>query len=286
MYSGSVLYLVQTMRLRTALQLGPGTCLVHLLNALWPPLLWSVSLACLVDETPQWLLEGLRQCEAYLPTVLHSSLFLDPPALYPVCKLLNAVIQQEEARLRTVLRHAHGGWSLTKPARAPLTDLDVVTIISRRVERLDSIKSTLNEYARSNQAVPTALAAPVLEKLRIDMEQLEKVLEADIGKPLKQNVLFWWLATSLSAEHKGLRNEREAVQRLLSRIAAVRFTAVEIAARGQIGSPHGTSRGASTTAVAAVRGGGRAGIQSYNSRAPPGIVLAADKAPTTDGATR
>ena len=59
-------------------------------NALWPNALWSVSLACLLDETPTWLIEGLRHVEHRLPNVVRSSLFLDPPALYPVCRLLQA----------------------------------------------------------------------------------------------------------------------------------------------------------------------------------------------------
>lgn len=37
---------------------------------------------------------------------LRSSLFLDPPALYPVCVLLKSVVNFEEERLSTVRAHA------------------------------------------------------------------------------------------------------------------------------------------------------------------------------------
>ena len=46
---------------------------------------------------------------------------------------------------------------------------------------------------------------------------------------------MWYLQTLLSPEHRLLRDELDASRRLLSRIAAVRFTAVEFAARGQVG---------------------------------------------------
>ena len=125
--------------------------------------------------------------------MLRSSLFLDPPALYPVCKLLTGVIGDEDMRRQTVLRHAAGKWSLTKPVRAPLTDLDVVAIITRRLERLEILRADLNGAARSDRAVPTVIAAPLLDKLRTEIEQLEKVLEADAAAPPGRTALMWYL---------------------------------------------------------------------------------------------
>ena len=42
-------------------------------NAAWPPCLWSVSLACILEETPRWLMEGLRPLEHVMPAALHAS---------------------------------------------------------------------------------------------------------------------------------------------------------------------------------------------------------------------
>ena len=133
MYVGSGLYVMQIYKLAGPMRLSRLAVAWSLFNAIWPATLWSISLTCMLDEYPPWLLEGLRRVEAHLPQVLHSSLFFDPPALYPVCKVLQGVVAHEEARLQTVRRHAAGYWSLTKPKRAPLTDLDVVSIIVRRM---------------------------------------------------------------------------------------------------------------------------------------------------------
>ena len=45
------------------------------------------------------------------------------------------MVALEAERLRTTRRHAGGNWSLTKPHRAPLNDLDVASIVARRIER-------------------------------------------------------------------------------------------------------------------------------------------------------
>ena len=63
----------------------------------------------------------------------------------------------------------------------------------------------------------------------------KKVLEADAAAPPGRTAFMWSLQTLLSPEHRLLRDELDATRRLLSRIAAVRFTAVEFAARGQVG---------------------------------------------------
>ena len=143
MYVGAGLYVMQVYKLAGPMRLSRFAVAWSLFNAIWPATLWSVSLSCLLDEYPSWLLEALRRVESHLPSVLHASLFFDPPALYPVCKVLQGVVAHEEARLQTVRRHAAGHWSLTKPKRAPLTDLDVVSIIVRRMcaKAIRSIRS-------------------------------------------------------------------------------------------------------------------------------------------------
>ena len=217
------------------MQFGPWSVGLSVLNASWPCALWSISLACLLDETPSWLLEGLRLVEAHLPSAVRTSLFLDPAALYPLCRLLNGVIDHEENRLNTARRHAQGYRSLTKPYRAPLTDLDVMSIIARRRERLMSIKDELYTYARSERTIPTAVAAPLLDKLRVEVQQLEKVLESDVAPQRDWPPALWWILTQLSKEHRRLRAEMEEVRALLRRIAAVKFASAEFAARGQVG---------------------------------------------------
>ena len=54
--------------------------------------------------------------------------------------------------------------------------------MARRIERLEYIEAELKVYARSERAVPTAYAAPLLEKLRPEVEQLQKVLESDLSR--------------------------------------------------------------------------------------------------------
>ena len=55
--------------------------------------------------------------------------------------------------------------------RAPLTDLDVVTIIARRLERLRFMSARLTEFAKSDRAVPTAVCSPLLDKLQTELSQ-------------------------------------------------------------------------------------------------------------------
>jgi len=239
MYTGSGLYVWQVVKLRAPMRLGKWAIFWSLFNACWPASLWSISLACLLDEYPSWLLDALLCVESHLPSVLHASLFFDPTALYPVCKLLQGVVAHEHMRLKTVRRHAAGHWSLTKPRRAPLSDADVASIIARRIERFEMLQRQLNAFAKAERAVPTAIAAPLLEKLITEAAQLEKILEADIA-PQQHGALrspIWWLATIFSAEHWRLRDELDAVRALSRRIAAVKFTAIAFAARGQVGVP-------------------------------------------------
>jgi len=191
MYVGSGLYVWQVWKLRVPLKLGKWTIFWALFNASWPLTLWSVALACLLEEPPKVLLNGLRLIEHRLPNMLHASLFLDPPALYPVCVLLRAVMRHEESRLVTV-RSRGAGTSNDGTHRSarlrpyttragPLTDDDVATIITRRMERLHALQAKIVEMARSKTAVPTALIAPVLDTLNSELEMLEKVLQVDTG---------------------------------------------------------------------------------------------------------
>ena len=210
MYIGSGLYVYQVFKLARPLELSLRTRLFAVFNAFWPTGLWTVSLACLLDETPSWLLEVLRRVESHLPGVMRASLFLDPPALYPVCRLLSGVIAHEEERLRIVKRHAAGHWSLTQPVRAPLTAVDVASIIARRLERLHSLASSLDALAKAEQAVPTAIGAPLLSKLTVEVQQLEKVLEADTERHTDQSFLWWWIATLISTEYRSLVAEVSA----------------------------------------------------------------------------
>lgn len=236
MYIGSALNIYQAVMLRRPLGLGLGSIAVAVVNAAWPVSLWSISLACLLDETPSWLLDGLRKVESHLPNVVHNSLFLDGVTLYPVCRLIEGVVAQEKARLATVHRQAAGHWSLMSPTYAPLTCLDVATIITRRLERLEMLQEKLDEFARCDRAVPTALCAPVLERLRTEIDQLASVLDAATspsGSRLSPPV--WWVAAQVSSEHRRLLVELDDVRRLGQRIAAVRFTSTMFAARGQVG---------------------------------------------------
>lgn len=189
-YVGSGLYVWQCLKLRTALRLGRAQIFWSVFNAFWPLAIWSVSLACLLDETPNWLIELLRHSEQFLPSTIHSSLFLDPPALYPVCRLLHAVVRHEECRLQTVLAHAAdesrklasqqkgrkqplqrmassrsngwarpvqrraslgGGWGESRDEVTLLSDADVSMIIQRRLERMRVLADKLNLLTRSQQ---------------------------------------------------------------------------------------------------------------------------------------
>lgn len=234
MYVGSGLYVWQTIKLRVPLMLSGPVVFWSLFNASWPLALWSVSLACLLDETPRWLLESLRTVEHVLPTAIYSSLFVDPPALYPVCRLLQSLIGLETTRLQTVRAHAErasqgnsspqatilraaGGWE----SRGPLSDKEVATIISRRLARFKVIHEKLERLARSDRAVPTAITAPILEVLNCEVELLEKVLEIDTAKGDRASWL-WRVRSYLSSEQTRMYDELEASRTLLRRIGAVK----------------------------------------------------------------
>lgn len=222
MYVGSALYVWQVVKLRKPLMLGSATIFWAVFNATWPLALWSVSLACLLDETPHWLLEGLRRVEHMLPSALYSSLFLDPPALYPVCRLLKTLCTHEETRLASVARQASGsGLRLGGSNGGPLSGSDVATIIRRRLERFAVLQAKLDVLARSDKPVPTAIASPVLETLLTEAELLSKVLEIDSAQGDKAS-LVWFAVWRFSSEQRRLRDELEATRMLLRRINAVK----------------------------------------------------------------
>lgn len=239
MYVGSGLYVWQVYKLRKPLKLGKWTIFWALFNASWPLALWSVALLCLLDETPTPLLELLRLVEDRLPSALHSSLFLDPPALYPVCVLLRAVSAHEEVRLESIRNVASSqpaasaarrrsaeanmdAWTATRRVfgrltneterPGPLSHSDVATIIAKRLERLALLQEAFDDLARSSHAVPTAVAAPLLDTLNTEAMLLEKVLEIDTSQG-EQSFVLWRLSTFFSAEHRRLRDEVQRTHR-------------------------------------------------------------------------
>ena len=60
MYGGSCSYLWHVYKLREALGLTHLGVIGSVCNAACWPCLWSISIACLLDETPSWLLEVRR----------------------------------------------------------------------------------------------------------------------------------------------------------------------------------------------------------------------------------
>ena len=221
MYVGSGLYIWQTIKMSAALNLNARVISWSVFNATWPTTLWTIMLQCLVDETPTWLLDGLRLFEHQLPTALKASLFLDPPALYPVCRLLRGLQSHEQARLQAV-RATMMTWTRpTLSADGPLSKSDIAIIIERRLDRLAALQAKLDVLARSQRAVPTALTAPLLDTLYTEAKLLEKVLEIDMSQG-DRNFVAWRVGIAFSAERRKLRDELEAVRALLRRIKAVK----------------------------------------------------------------
>ena len=65
------------------------------------------------------------------------------------------------------------------------------------------LQAKIDLLARCESAVPTALAAPLLDMLHTEVEQLEKVLEVDTSQG-DQSYLYWRITTFYSAEHRRL----------------------------------------------------------------------------------
>jgi hypothetical protein len=94
-------------------------------------------------------------------------------------------------------------------------------IIQSRLERFAVLRLQLDGLARSNRAVPTALANPLLDRLQIEAVMLEKVLSIDTaqgGRPY----ISWQLLMWLSSEHRNLHRELEAIRALLRRLREVK----------------------------------------------------------------
>lgn len=80
------------------------------------------------------------------------------------------------------------------------------------------------------------------------------VLESDASPQHDQFSATWWMASLLSSEHRQLRDELDACRALSRRIMAVKFTAVEFAARGQAGvRPASPEEAATTRRASALR---------------------------------
>jgi len=251
MYIGSLLYIGQTLVLRKTLSLGLSEVAWAVLNATWPIALWTLSLACLLDETPDWLLDCLCSVQSLLPGVLHSSFFLESCQLQPIVRLLHSIQSHEERRLRTVqpgglpVEAARRAWSEAPAGREErlshvlrrkqsgtvLTNDEYSTIISLRLERLAAIEAKLAPLAgsHSGQWVPTATVVPVLDRLHAAVSQLEIALEADIrwlnaelrrGFGLKLLLARWFSRVPL--QQQMLQEELEAVKALKRRCDAVK----------------------------------------------------------------
>jgi len=170
MYVGSALYVWQVIKLRQGLRLGPVAVRWSMFNAAWPTALWSVSLACLLDETPGWLLEGLRLVGPYLPGVLYASLFVPSTSLQPIIGLLHRVQTDEQSRLR---------YRWDNPL---LADDDYAMIIHQRVDRLEALEKKIAALCEDQQLIPSAQAMPLLDKLQAAAEQLQQALDAEVSR--------------------------------------------------------------------------------------------------------
>ena len=107
-------------------------------------MVWTLSVACILDETPAWLLDGLAKMHAagWLPAALQSSFFLKGETLQPVTRLLEKIQEHERARLsllavsasaRSVgLSSRRGGRALALTARSERRARSCSWIFSRR----------------------------------------------------------------------------------------------------------------------------------------------------------
>ena len=237
MYVGSVLYISQTLAMRKTLLLGAPTVAWAAFNASWPLALWTASLACMLDETPAWLLDRLCHVQSMLPAVLHSSFFLESCQLQPIVRMLHTVQEHEQRRLLTVrpqgLRVHTGkiGHVLRRDSKGMLlTNDDYETIITSRLERFAALEAKLAPLAELEQEwCPTATAVPLLDRLHTATVQLEIALDADMrwwqreieyGYTLRAYAARWFKHRPLQL--RMLREELEAVQALKRRCVAVK----------------------------------------------------------------
>ena len=237
MYVGSALYISQTLAMRRTLLLGAPTVTWAVFNAAWPLALWTASLACMLDETPAWLLDRLCHVQGRLPAVLHSSFFLESCQLQPIVRMLHTVQEHEQRRLLTVrpqgLRVSKGkiGLVLRRDSKGMLlSNDDYETIITSRLERFASLEAKLAPLADMEQEwCPTAIAVPLLDRLHTATVQLEVALDADVlwwkreienGYSWRGFLVRWFNHQPLQL--RMLREELEAVRALKRRCVAVK----------------------------------------------------------------
>lgn len=240
-YIGSVLYVYQTLLLRRTLGLGAFTVLWAAINAVWPVVLWTISLACILDETPNWLLHSLCAVESLMPAALHSSFFIETRQLQPILRLLHSIQEHEARRLCTMqpqglpLSQMHGiVLRRQQTSTAVFTNAEYSNIISTRLERLQIIESKLARIADTQSKwVLTSTSIPLLDRLYSSISQLEIALEAEIHMAqMEEKSFFGWMKSqvswSLLVERRMLEDEFEAVQALKRRCVAVKTDAVFI----------------------------------------------------------
>jgi len=225
MYVGSFLYLRQLFSWRHVLHLTPLRLTWATFNASWPIVLWTTSLACIVDETPSWLLVGLQMVEKQLPPLLHKSLFVPTASLKPVLRLLTIVCDFEGDRLR-VMHKINDDESL-------LTDDDYRQMIELRIERLMKMQSQLEQLSSANEDhIPSDHVVRLLDQLYGTIVHLEIAVDAEWTrlKETSTQVRWLWLInrTVLSQEQQLLLDELEAVRALKRRCMAIKFDSEEV----------------------------------------------------------
>ena len=258
-YIGSGLYVWQIFRLKQELGIGPFAVAWACFNALWPVGLWSVSLACLLDETPEWLLDGLCHMESHLPAALRSRFFLPSASLVPIVRVLDSLHELETMRLQTVLpeglalepqrnggglRHGLQRSSTLNPntrshqrivrrgsegsAGTLLSNHDYATVITQRLERLTTLQCKLKPLASGeDQALSTSMVMPLLDHLQTTVTQLEIALEADVRRCQTERAR-WWFNHAPTPRERLLTNELEAARVLNRRCEAVKRDNVAI----------------------------------------------------------
>ncbi|KAL3917242.1 MAG: hypothetical protein SGPRY_006485 [Prymnesium sp.] len=252
MYIGSVLYVTQTLVLRRTLELGVASVSWAIFNASWPIALWTISLVCMLDETPGWLLDSLCLVQGFFPKSLHGTFFLETCQLHPIVRILHTIRAHEERRLRTVqpqgltlqTKHTTDKHAIEfakiinernhvvrrRQSGTVLTNQDYITIITLRLERFAAIEAKLAPLADiSKEYVPTATVMPILDRLYAAVSQLEIALEADIlwlekekyrGYGVRKYFAKWFSLAPV--QQRMLREELEAVTALKRRCAAVK----------------------------------------------------------------
>ena len=231
MYMGSGLYLYQIFKLRHSMRLSNNAIIFGCCNAAFPVMVWTLSVACILDETPAWLLDGLAKMHAagWLPAALQSSFFLKGETLQPVTRLLEKIQEHERARLSLLAVSASARPPrrelspteralLGQPERV-LIDHEYVAIISARLERLEALHARLLPLSQAGSIASTVTVLPLLDKLETTIEQLEVALDAEVEKVKRRGVLRRWYSHT---QQDNLEGEIQAVTALRRRCIAVK----------------------------------------------------------------